>query len=117
MSNTNRENANIIFTSDKLDKTEELVDAVNILTINYAEYYESNTATASDAQGDLTHNQEIVTQTSNGNFEQKILRNLTIPVLPPTMNPGIDQGIVLIILSPHTILTPATKELVANVAS
>ena len=55
-SNTKRENANIIFTSEKLDKPGKLVYSVNNLTINKAGYYESNTATASDAQGDLTQN-------------------------------------------------------------
>ena len=38
-SNTKRDNANAIFTSEKLDKSDELVDAVNNLTINYAKYY------------------------------------------------------------------------------
>ena len=56
MSNTQKENANMIFTSEKLDKSYELVDAVNNFTINNAKYYESNTATARDTQGDLTHN-------------------------------------------------------------
>ena len=59
---------------------DKLVNAVENLTINTTNYYESNTATASDAQGVLTHNPETVTHTSNdnetvthtrnGNFEQ-----------------------------------------------
>ena len=56
MSNTQKENANMIFTSEKLDKSYELVDAVNNFTINNAKYYESNTATTRDTQGDLTRN-------------------------------------------------------------
>ena len=55
-SNEHRENANTTFTSEKLDKSDELVDTVNNLTINDAEYYEPNTETASDAQGNLTRN-------------------------------------------------------------
>ena len=51
----------------KLDKLDKLVDAVKYSTTNNSEYYESNTVTASDAQGDPTHNLETVTQTSNGN--------------------------------------------------
>ena len=47
---------------------DDLVDAVNNLTINDARYYESNTATASDTQGDLSRNPETVTHTSKGNF-------------------------------------------------
>ena len=94
------------------------------MTINDAKYYESNTATASDAQGNPTRNTETathtsngnesVTHTSNGNFEQKILSNQTIPVSPPDINTGIDQGIAPIILSPQTLLMPATKEAVAD---
>ena len=49
-SNRRRENANAVFTSEKLHKSDKLVDAVKNLTINDAEYYESNTETASDAQ-------------------------------------------------------------------
>ena len=82
MSNTQRENANTIFKIEKLDKSDELIDALNNLTINDAEYYKSNTATASDAQGDITHNPETVTHTINGNLEQKILSKRTIYVLP-----------------------------------
>ena len=93
----------MIFTSENLDKSDELLDTVKNLTINDSKYYESNTATASDSQGDITRNPETVTRTSNrnetvthirnGNFEQKSLSNRTIPVLPPAMNPGIKQDI------------------------
>ena len=68
-SNTQRENANTIFTSEKLDESDELVDAVKNLTMNDAEYYESHTATVSDVQGNFTRNPETVTHTSKGNFE------------------------------------------------
>ena len=64
-SNTQIENAIVIFKSDKLDKSEDLVDAVKNLTTNDAKYYESNRATSSDAQGDLTRNPETFTHTSN----------------------------------------------------
>ena len=37
-SNTKRENVNAIFTSENLDKLDELVDAVKKLAINDAEY-------------------------------------------------------------------------------
>ena len=126
VSNTQRENKYAIFTSEKLDKLDELVDPVKNLIINDAENYESNTATVRDAQGDLTRNPEKITHTINGNetvihtsnggFEQKLLSNRTIPVLPLSMNPGIDQGIAPILLAPQTLLMPATKEVVADAA-
>ena len=60
-SSANRENENAIFTSKKLEKLYELVYAVKNLTINDAKYYKSNTATVSNAQGNLTSNPETVT--------------------------------------------------------
>ena len=53
-SNTQGYNANAIFTSEKIYKSDEVIDALKILTINDAKYYESNSATASDAQGNPT---------------------------------------------------------------
>ena len=64
-SNTLRANANATFTSGKLDKTDELADALKDLTINDTGYYESETVTARDAQDELTRNPKIVTHTSN----------------------------------------------------
>ena len=104
-----------------------MVDAVNNLTINNAKYYKSSTVTATDAQDNLTRNQETVTHTSNENetfihtsnrnFGQKLLSNRTIPIMPPAMNPGIYQGIALIILALQTLLVHAMKEFVADTAS
>ena len=37
-SNTQRDNANAVFTSEKLDNSDDLVDAIKNLTINDAEY-------------------------------------------------------------------------------
>ena len=104
-----------------------MVDALNNFTINDAEYYESNTSTTSDAQGDFTRNTERVTHTSNGNetvnqtgngyFEQKLFSNRTIHVLSPAMKLVVDQVIAPIILAPQTLLAPATKEVVTDAAS
>ena len=83
----------------------ELVDAVNNLTINDAKYYGSSTETTSGVQGDLTSNPETVAHTSNGIFKQKILSCQTIPVFPPTTNPGT----AAIMLVPQMLLMPETK--------
>ena len=107
----------MIFTSEKLDKSDELLDVVNNLTINNDGYYESNTATTSDTQGDLTHNIEIGNHTSNRNFEQILLSYRITPVLPSPKNPWIDQEISEIKLTPQTLLTPATKVIVTDAAS
>ena len=126
VSNTQTEKANAIFTSEKLDKYDELIDAVNNLTINDTEYYESNTVTVNETQDDITRNlatvthnsniNEIVTHTIIGKFEKYLLSNCTIPGLPLAMNPGIDQCVASIVLTPHTLLSPVTKEVVADAA-
>ena len=63
-SNTQRENTNSIFTIEKLDKPKELADAVKYLTTNESKYYLSNSANASDTQGNLTCNVKTVTHTN-----------------------------------------------------
>ena len=70
----------------------------------------------SDAQGNLTHNTEAVTNNSNIIFEQKLLSYRNIPVLPLPTNQGIDQRIEDIRLAPKMLLIPATKEIVADAA-
>ena len=82
---------------------------------------------ASDAQGDPTYDprtvtrtsnsNEKVTKTSNRNIKQKLLSNLTLPVLVPTMNPRIEQRIATIIVAPQTLLTPAMNEVIADAVS
>ena len=47
-SNTQIENTNAIFTSEKLDKLDELEDMLKDLKINDTAYYVSNSATAND---------------------------------------------------------------------
>ena len=126
-SNTKRYNEDTIFTSEKLDKLDELEKSVKNLTTNNSEYYESNTVTASVAQGDLTHNKETITHTSNGNktvtrtgngiFKHKLLSNRNIPVLPPELNPSIDKSIALILLASQRLLAPVMKEGVADAVS
>ena len=97
-SDAQRENTNSIYTGDKLYKSDKQVDSVKNSKINDAKYYESNTATVSDAQVNLTHNSETFTHTCNRNFEQRLLIYQTIPVLTLPMNPGIYKGIAAIIL-------------------
>ena len=65
-SNTQRDHSNAIFTSEKLEKSDELADTLKDLTIKNAKYYVSNSANASGAQGNLTRNPKTVTHTRNG---------------------------------------------------
>ena len=76
-SSSQRESLNAIFASEKLEKPDELVNAVKSMTINSI-IYELNTATVSDAQVDLAINPDTVTHTSNGIIDQKLLSIQTI---------------------------------------
>ena len=124
--NTQRENANTLFTSENLDKSDDMAGTLKILTIKNAGYYASKSATASDAQGDLTcdlktvtdtsNMKEKITDTSNGNYEQKLLINRTLPVVVLMTKPRIEDRIAPIVGDSQAILTPVTKEVVAYAA-
>ena len=55
--------------------------------------------------------------TSNGNCEQKLLSNRTLPVVVLTINPRIDDIIAPLGGASQALLIPATKEVVTDVAS
>ena len=103
-SNTQRENTNAIFTSENLDKLNELEDGLKDFTVYNTEYYLSKSTIMNDAKCDLASNPKTVNQTSeekgkgtdtsNGNLKQKLLSNRTLPVVVLTMNPRIDYNIV-----------------------
>ena len=61
-----------MFTSEKLDKLDKLVDAINNLTINDAGY-EFKKVTESDTLGNLTSNRDTVTHTSNVILDVEII--------------------------------------------
>ena len=124
-SNTQIENAHAIFINETLDKLDKLADTLKYLIIIDAKYYVSNSATVNDAKGDPARNPKTVTHTSdgkgnitdtiNGNLQQKLLRYRTLLVVVPTMEPNIDDRIAKILGAYQKILTPATKEVVADV--
>ena len=85
-SNAQRENANVILTSEKLDKSNDLVKTLKELTINNTGYYLSYSANKNDAEGDpgsypkkVTNTSDRkkrkVTDTSNRILQQKLLGN------------------------------------------
>ena len=87
-SSSQRQILNTIFTSDKLEKSDKLVNAINNFTINNA-VYELITVTPRDPQGDLTRDPDTVTRISTGFLDKKVLSCRIIRevyVLPPPMN-------------------------------
>ena len=67
ISNTQRENANAIFTSTKIDKSDVMSDTLKDLTINEAGCYVSYSETENDTKCDPASNPKTVTQTIDGN--------------------------------------------------
>ena len=124
--NTQRGNANAIFTSENLEKSDKMADKIKDLTINDAEHYVSNSAIANDKKCNpasdpktATHTSESkgkVTDTSNRNTQQKLLNNRTLSFIVWTMNPMIDNRIGTIGGASKTLLTPATKEVIVETA-
>ena len=76
--NTQGENENAIFTSEKLDKLDYMEDVLKGFKINNAGYYASNSATESDTQGNITRDPKRVTHNSN---EKEKLRTLATGIL------------------------------------
>ena len=64
-----RENPNAVFTSEKIEKSDDIFDPVESIKINDAGY-DLNIETGSDAQVDLKSNPDTITRTSNGILDQ-----------------------------------------------
>ena len=106
-----RENVDPVFTCEKLDNTDELVNTIHKLIINDAVYV-LNKATASDAQGDIKSDPDTVTHTSNGILDGKSLSVRAIgevPVQSPPENP--------VLLVSKKMMTPVVKKIFAYATS
>ena len=108
----------MIYTIEKLDKSDKLAETLKGLTINDSEYYVSNSATTNHAKGDPASDPKIVihtsdgivnvTNTSNRILQHKLFSNRTLPVVVPTMDPRIDDRIAMIGGASKTLSTPST---------
>ena len=106
-SSSQRENLNAIFTSEKLEKLDEPVDAVKKMTRKKFGY-DLNTATARYSQVSFASDLDTVTHTSNVILDQNLLSCRTIgevSVLPLPPNPSISA----IKLAPQTLMTPPVQ--------
>ena len=107
----------MILKSYKLDKSGALEEMLKGLTINDSEYYESDSANASDAKVNPASYPKIashtsdgkkrkVMNTSNGDLQQKLLSNRTLPIITTTMDPWIGDRAVTCGASPHNFVSP-----------
>ena len=114
-------------TSDKLDKSDDLAERLNGLIIKNAGYYVSDSANANDEKGDHTSNPETathtsdgkkrkVTDTSNGILQQKSLSNRTLLIVTTMMDPRIGDRISTCGVTPNTLVSPTTKEVITDAA-
>ena len=122
--NTQGENKNAILTSERLNNLDALAYTLKLLTINNAEYYESDKICA---KGDLasypkvdTHTSDWkkrkVTDTSNKNLQQKLLSNWTLPIITTTIEPWISDRIATCGGTPHVLPTHTTKGVITDAA-
>ena len=106
---------NAIFTSEKLEKSDKIIDEVKNMTIKYT-VYELNTATASDTQGGLGSEPDTFTHTSKVILDQNLLSCwaiVEVSFLPPRTKPSI----AAIILTPQKLMTPTVKGIVSYATS
>ena len=111
-----KENLNAILTSEKLENSNNLVNAVAIfenMTINDI-IYGLNTATASDIQVEFASDLDRSTHTNNGITYQHLLSirmisiwHKEVSVLPTMMTPRI----CTIVMAPQTLKLPAVQEI------
>ena len=91
-------------TSEKQDKSYEVVEILKGLKTNNAGYYESGSANKNDANRDTASNLRTVTHTSDGKkrkvtdtsnvyLQQKLLSKRTLPFVTTTMDTWIDDMI------------------------
>ena len=118
-SHTQKDNENMILKSDKLDKSDALEEMLKGLTINDAEYYESDSANANDAKGNPSSDPKIATHTSDGkkrkvmdtsnrDLQRKLFSNRTLLIITTTMDPGMGDRAVTCRASPHNFVSPQT---------
>ena len=103
---------NAIFTSEKLEKSYEIVNAVKNMSIN-EDVYQLNPTAASDTKVDLTRDPDTVTHTRNVILDHTLLICRTIRevyFLPLLTKPSK----YTIIMIPQTLLTPPAKEIFAD---
>ena len=120
---------NAIFASEKLENSNELVNAVANMTIkNFI--YEINSATACDAQVKFSSDPDRINHTNNVITHQNLLssqmigiRHKKVSVLPPRMDPSIyainqpDLSISTgIVLSLQMLKSPVVQEMVTDMA-
>ena len=123
--NTQGENENAILTIERLNNSDVLAESLKGLTINDAGYYESESANENNAKGDpasdpkvYTHtsdrNKIKVTGTSNGNLQQKLLSNRTLPIITTKIDPPILDRVETCGGTPHALATPTTKGVITD---
>ena len=122
--NTQGENANAILTSERLNNPDALAETLPGLTINHAGYYNSE---KNDVEGNpekylklATHTSDgkkrKFTDTSNGNLQQKLLINRTLPIITMTIDPRIPDRVSTCGGTPRVHTTTNKKEVITDAA-
>ena len=122
--NAQGENENSILTSERLNNSDALAETLKGLTINVAIYYDSE---KNDTKGDPESNSKVatrtsdrkkrkVTDTSNGNVQQRLLINRILLIITTTIDPQIPDRFATCGGTPHDLTTPTMKGVVTDAA-
>ena len=97
-----------------------LAETLKGLKINDAGYCESDSENENYAKGNPTSNPKVathtsdgkkrkVTDTSNGDLQQNLLSNRTLPIITTMIDPRIDDRVATCGGAPHALTTPMVK--------
>ena len=99
-----------------------LAETLKVLTINDAGYYNSG---KNYAEGDPASNPKVATHTndrkkrkltgtSNGDLQQKLLSNRTLPIITTTIDPRIEDTVATCGGTHNTLAMLTTKEVITD---
>ena len=121
---TQEENVKMILTSERRIYSEIMAETIKGLTINKSGYYNSE---KNDAEGDPKidpkvenhnsgRNKRKVTDITNRNPPQKLLRNRTLPIISTKIDPQIPYRVATCGGTPHVSVASTLKVVVTDAA-
>ena len=110
---------------DVLNKRKSTSPSASRNDQNFDASVESESANENNAKGDPARNPKVythtsdrnkikVTGTSNGNLQQKLLSNRTLPIITTKIDPPILDRVETCGGTPHALATPTTKGVITD---
>ena len=119
---TQGENAKAVLTSEIINDADTLAEMLKGLKINDTGYYNSH---RNDAEGfpasypkvamhNSDGNKRKVTDTRNGNLQQKLLTNQTLLIITMPIYPQITDRVAICVGDPHALTTTTMKTVITD---